>query len=159
MIATEKDSLGPVGLTKGRAEAALAGTTLADRYDILELLGVGGMGAVYRARDRELDDLVALKVIRRELAAMPAMVERFRHEVKLARRVTHVNVARTFELGTSNGLMYCTMELVEGESLSQRLEQRRKVPIAEAVSIVSAVCDGLATAHAANVIHRDIKPD
>jgi serine/threonine-protein kinase len=118
------------------------------------------MGAVYRARDRELDELVALKVIRRELAAMPAMVARFRHEVKLARRVTHVNVARTFEIGTTaDGLMYCTMELIDGESLSQRLEQRRKMPVGEAVSIVSAVCDGLATAHAAHVIHRDIKPD
>src|SRR5712671_1056984 len=91
---------------------------------------------------------------------MPAMVERFRHEVKLARRVTHVNVARTFELGTtSDGLMFCTMELVDGESLSHRLEQRRKLPVGEAVAIACAVCDGLATAHAAQVIHRDIKPD
>src|SRR5689334_1833562 len=99
------------------SEASLAGSTLAGRYDVLELLGAGGMGAVYRARDRELDEVVALKVIKRELAALPAMVDRFRHEVKLARRVTHVNVARTFELGTAGGVMFCTMELVEGEAL------------------------------------------
>ncbi|HSD86616.1 MAG TPA: serine/threonine-protein kinase, partial [Kofleriaceae bacterium] len=159
MSFTLKDSIGPAGLTKGRAEAALAGQTLANRYDVLELLGTGGMGAVYRARDRELDDIVALKVIRKELAAEPAMVERFRHEVKLARRVTHVNVARTFELGTVDGLMYCTMELVDGQALSARLQQRSKLQVGEAVAIACAVCDGLAAAHAANVIHRDIKPD
>src|SRR5688500_16396021 len=157
---TEHDTLAPSALTQGRVEATLAGQTLVGRYDVLELVGVGGMGAVYRARDRELDELVALKVIRRELAALPEMVARFRHEVKLARRVTHVNVARTFEIGTTaDGLMYCTMELIDGESLSQRLEQRRKIAVGEAVNIASAVCDGLATAHAAQVIHRDIKPD
>jgi serine/threonine-protein kinase len=156
---TQRDSLAPAGLTHGRAEAALAGDTLAGRFDILELVGVGGMGAVYRARDRELDEVVALKVIKRSLAAIPAVVERFRQEVKLARRVTHVNVARTYELGTSDGVMYCTMELIEGESLTKRLSQRGKLPVADAVSIVCALCDGLATAHAADVMHRDIKPD
>src|SRR5512143_1095267 len=99
----------------------LTGKTLANRYDLLALIGTGGMGAVYRARDRELDELVVLTVIRHDLAELPQMAERFRHEVKLARRVTHVNVARTFELGTIDGLMYCTMELVEGEALSARL--------------------------------------
>ena len=92
--------------------------TLGNRYDILELIGSGGMGAVDRARDRELDELVALKVIRSDLADDEAIIERFRREVKLARRVTHANVARTFELGHADGLMFCTMELVEGESLT-----------------------------------------
>src|SRR5690606_12792056 len=94
-----------------------------------------------------------------ELAAMPDMVERFRHEVKLARRVTHANVARTFGLGSADGLIFCSMELVEGEPLARRLQQRGTFPISEAVSIASALCDGLAAAHAAGVIHRDIKPD
>ena len=98
----------------------LTGKTLANRYDLLALIGTGGMGAVYRARDRELDEVVALKVIRHDLAALPAMAERFRHEVKLARRVTHVNVARTFELGSADGVMFCTMELIDGESLTTR---------------------------------------
>jgi serine/threonine-protein kinase len=137
----------------------LASGTLADRYDILELLGTGGMGEVYRARDRELDELVALKVIRADLADEPALVERFRHEVKLARRVTHANVARTFELGHADGVVFCTMELIEGESLARRLASRRVLPAAEAVAIASAVCEGLAAAHAAGVVHRDIKPD
>jgi serine/threonine-protein kinase len=155
---TYEDALGPAGLTKGREEATLAGETLANRYDVLELLGVGGMGAVYRARDRDLDELVALKVLKRSLADVPAMTERFRHEVKLARRVTHVNVARTFELGTADGLIFCTMELIEGESLAGRLE-RGAPPLPEAIAIACAVCDGLDAAHTAGVVHRDIKPD
>jgi serine/threonine-protein kinase len=137
----------------------LTGKTLANRYDLLALIGTGGMGSVYRARDRELDELVALKVIRADLAALPAMAERFRHEVKLARRVTHTSVARTFELGSADGVMFCTMELIEGESLTSRLAQRKRLPVNEAVAIASSMCDALEAAHAAGVIHRDIKPD
>jgi len=136
----------------------LVGQTIAGRYDLIELLGTGGMGEVYRARDRELDDLVALKVIRTDLANAPDLVARFRHEVKLARRVTHANIARTFEIGQADGLMYCTMQLIEGESLARRLARERKLAIAEAAAIACALCDGLIAAHAADVIHRDIKP-
>jgi serine/threonine-protein kinase len=132
---------------------------LSDRYDILELIGEGGMGAVYRARDRELDEIVALKMIRKELVDEPAIVERFRREVKLARRVTHANVARTFELGSADGQLFCTMELVDGESLTKRLARDRRIALSEAVAIACAMCDGLAAAHAVGVIHRDIKPD
>src|SRR2546430_17345069 len=79
--------------------AGQAPTKVAERYELLGLLGVGGMGSVYRARDLELDEVVALKMLRRELVAAPGMLERFRREVKLARRVTHKNVARTFDIG------------------------------------------------------------
>nr|HEX4315956.1 protein kinase [Kofleriaceae bacterium] len=136
----------------------LVGATLADRYDVLELLGAGGMGEVYRARDRELDEVVALKVIRPELTGDAALVERFRREVKLARRVTHNHVARTYELGRAGDLVYCTMELIDGESLTHRLA-RGALPVPEAVAIARAVCDGLAAAHAVGVVHRDVKPD
>ncbi len=139
--------------------AELAGSTLAGRYDVLDLLGAGGMGAVYRAHDRELDEIVALKVIRGDVAKERGMVEQFRHEVKLARRVTHVNIARTFVLGVEGDLMFCTMELVEGESLRARLLREGALHIAEAASIATALCEGLAVAHAAGVIHRDIKPE
>src|SRR5215207_9903141 len=115
------------------------------------------MGEVYRARDRELDELVALKVIRADRAD-PEMVERFRSEVKLARRVTHVNVARTFELGHADGVIFCTMELVEGETHAQRLTRQHRLSVTEAVGIACAVCDALNAAHTAKVIHRDIKP-
>src|SRR3569623_904943 len=148
------------GLAEGNeAMIDLTGKTLANRYDLLALIGTGGMGAVYRARDRELDELVALKVIRHDLAALPQMAERFRHEVKLARRVTHVNVARTFELGSADGVMFCTMELIDGESLTSRLGQRRRLPITEAAPIAIAMCEALEAAHAAGEINRDIKPD
>ena len=136
----------------------LVGQTLAGRYDLIELLGVGGMGEVYRARDRELDELIALKVIRTDLGDAPDIVERFRHEVKLARRVTHANVARMFELGQAEGLMFCTMQLVVGESLANRLARERRLEISEAVAIAGALCEALIAAHAADVIHRDIKP-
>src|SRR5215212_2860531 len=136
----------------------LVGQTVAGRYDLIELLGSGGMGQVYRARDRELDELVALKVIRAELATASDIAARFRHEVKLARRVTHENVARTFEIGQVDGVMFCTMQLVDGESLAHRLARERRLPAAEAVAIASALCEGLIAAHAADVIHRDIKP-
>jgi len=138
--------------------ADLTGRTLGDRYDVLALLGTGGMGAVYRARDRELDELVALKVIRADLAADQDVIERFRHEVKLARRVTHPNVARSYELGNVDGVLYCTMELIEGESLTRRIGGRA-LPLGEAVAIACALCDALAAAHAVEVIHRDVKPD
>jgi eukaryotic-like serine/threonine-protein kinase len=137
----------------------LVGRLLAERYDVLELLGTGGMGAVYRAHDRELDELVALKLIHPQLAASPRFVERFRREVKLARRVTHRNVARTFELVHAGAVMFCTMELVDGESLRGRLERGPSVGPRLAAWIASEVCAALAAAHAAGVVHRDIKPD
>ena len=135
----------------------LIGRTLGGRYDVLERVGSGGMGEVYRARDRELDELVALKVIRTDLDD-PDAIERFRNEIKLARRVTHHNVARMFELSWAEGVMFCTMEFVEGESLADRLVRERRLPAAQAVAIAGALCDGLAAAHAAGIIHRDIKP-
>ncbi len=90
---------------------------LAGRYEILGLLGVGGMGAVYRVRDRSLDELVALKMLRSEHGTTPTLVARFRDEVRLARKVTHRNVARTFDLGEHEGTSFLTMELLEGRSL------------------------------------------
>ena len=137
----------------------MVGRSLGGRYDVLELLGAGGMGAVYRVLDRELDEVVALKVIRSELADRPAVAEQFRTEVRLARRVTHRNVARTFELGRADDVLYCTMELVDGESVAAMLARRGRLPADEAVAIACAVCDGLAAAHEASVIHRDVKPD
>jgi tetratricopeptide (TPR) repeat protein len=141
-----------------RMETRLVGQTLAGRYDLIELLGTGGMGEVYRARDRELDELVALKLIRADLASAPDIVAKFRHEVKLARRVTHGNVARTFELGWADGLMFCTMQLIDGESLARRLARERRLEADEAVAIACELCEALIAAHAADVIHRDIKP-
>ena len=117
------------------------------------------MGSVYRARDRELDELVAVKVLRRELVAEPGMLDRFRREVKLARRVTHRNVARVFDIGEHAGEKFITMELVDGESLAARLARDGALQIGDAVAMGIAIGEGLAAAHAAGVVHRDLKPD
>ena len=136
----------------------LAGQTLVGRYEVLDLIGAGGMGEVYRARDRELDDIIALKVVRPELLAVPGVLERFRTEIKLARRVTHANVARAFDLVLADDLAFYTMEIVEGTALARRLESGRPLDPGEAAAIASGVCDALDAAHAAGVIHRDVKP-
>jgi len=137
----------------------LDGQTLAGRYEIIDLIGVGGMGEVYRARDRELDDVIALKLIRSDLFAQPEAHDRFRNEVKLARRVTHRNVARAFELVTTAESTFYTMELIEGVSLARRIRVRGRLAIPDALAIVVEVCDALAAAHAVGVIHRDVKPE
>ena len=132
---------------------------IASRYELLGLVGVGGMGSVYRARDTELDEVIALKVLRRELVDAPGMLERFRREVKLARRVTHKNVARTFDIGEHAGERFLTMEFIEGESLGRLLEREGTLGFTRAIEIVSAVCAGLEAAHTASVVHRGLKPD
>ena len=129
------------------------------RYRLHALLGTGGMGSVYRALDTELDELVALKVLRPELTSSPEMVERFRREVKLARRVTHPNVARTFDIGEHHGERFLTMELIEGESLSALLTREGAVSVEHALEVACAIADGLTAAHSAGVVHRDLKPD
>ncbi|MFO0757986.1 MAG: protein kinase [Byssovorax sp.] len=139
--------------------ASGAPALLGERYEILGLLGAGGMGNVYRARDRELDEVVALKVLRPELIGAPGALERFRREVKLARKITHPNVARVFDIGEHGGSKIFTMELVEGESLGAVLAREKKLPLARVVELASALCEGLAAAHAVGVIHRDLKPD
>jgi len=135
-----------------------AGAVLAGRYQIIRLLGEGGMGAVYRARDRELDREVALKVIRPELARNAQVLTRFKQELILARQVTHRNVIRIFDLGSDRGTRFITMEYIEGEDLSAIVARRGKLPPEEAAAIVRQVCLGLEVAHAEGVVHRDLKP-
>ena len=138
-------------------EPGLVGAIVAQRYELIELIGHGGMGDVYRALDRELDEEVALKIVKDALVNVPGVLERFRVEVKLARRVTHKNVARTYELGRADGLTFFTMELVAGESLTERL-RAGPLPAGVAVAIAVELCDALAAAHAVGVVHRDLKP-
>ena len=128
------------------------------RYRILGLVGSGGMGNVYRALDTELDEVVALKMLRHELSQRDDVVERFRREVKLARRVTHRNIARVYDIGESEGEKFLTMELIDGPSLAERLAERRALPLAEALELALVICQGLQAAHAAGVVHLDLKP-
>jgi len=131
---------------------------LARRYEILEVLGEGGMGAVYKAKDRELDRLVALKVIRPELASNPDILQRFKQEILLSSKVTHRNVVRIYDLGEAEGLKFITMEYVDGKDLRQKLKQEGKLGVNEAIDIIVQVFGGLAAAHREGIIHRDLKP-
>jgi len=136
----------------------IPGTLLARRYEILGLLGEGGMGAVYKAKDRELDRLVALKVIRPELASNPDILQRFKQEILLSSKVTHRNVVRIYDLGEAEGLKFITMEYVEGKDLRQKLRQEGKLGVGEAIDIMMQVFRGLSAAHREGIIHRDLKP-
>lgn len=145
--------------TAPRSSLALRpGKILGGRYEILQLLGEGGMGAVFKARDRELDRLVALKVIRPELLGDPEILRRFKQELILARQVTHKNVIRIFDLGEAESIKFITMEYIEGQALRTLQIQRGKFSPEEAVTIVQQVCRALDAAHAEGVIHRDLKP-
>src|SRR6266404_2116822 len=134
------------------------GTILGERYEIIRLLGQGGMGAVYQAHDRELERQVALKVIRGDMAADPEILRRFKQELILARQITHKNVIRIFDLGQADGFKFITMEYIEGRDLQNLLKERNKVEAGDAAKIIAQVCRALEVAHAEGVIHRDLKP-
>ena len=134
------------------------GTTLANRYEILSVLGTGGMGSVYKAKDLELDRLVALKVIRPELARNAAIVDRFKQELRLSHKVTHRNVVRLYDLSEDAGMRFVTMELVAGRDLRGILEERGKLPADEAVDVFQQICLALEAAHGVGILHRDLKP-
>jgi len=135
------------------------GQVLADRYEVLGTLGKGGMGVVYRARDRQLDEVVALKLLRAEaLASEPTLLERFKQEIKLARRITHRNVLRTHDFGEANGVPFISMEYLEGVTLKELVRNRGALPLGVALSFAKQMCHGLDAAHAQGVVHRDIKP-
>ncbi len=134
------------------------GSLLGNRYEIIGILGQGGMGAVYKARDRELDRTVAIKVIRPELAGDPEILQRFKQELILARKVTHRNVIRIFDLGEASGIKFITMEFIAGHDLKTVLAREGKLSPERAVEIMQQVCLALEAAHSEGVVHRDLKP-
>jgi HAMP domain-containing protein/predicted Ser/Thr protein kinase len=135
------------------------GTLFADRYEILGTLGKGGMGAVYRARDRQLDEVVAVKVLRAELLKEdPTLLDRFKQEVRLARKITHRNVLRTHDVGETQGTPYISMEYLDGVTLKDLIQNKGALPVGVGLRIAKQMCYGLEAAHREGVIHRDIKP-
>jgi len=131
---------------------------LGRRYEILQILGEGGMGAVYRARDREVNRIVALKVIRPELTGNSAILDRFKQELVLSHQVTHKNVVRIYDMGDADGIKFITMEYIEGQDLRSLIAQQKIFQPEDAVEIMRQVCRALEAAHAVGVIHRDLKP-
>ena len=140
------------------ADQLARGTLFAGRYEIIEELGAGGMGRVYRAEDTKVKEQVALKLIRPEIAADRKTIDRFRNELKIARRVRHKNVTGMYDLGEEKGIHYITMEYVPGEDLRSLIRRVGQLPIAKSISIAEQVCEGLAEAHDLGIVHRDLKP-
>jgi serine/threonine-protein kinase len=141
-------------------DGALApGSVFAGRYEIGEVLGRGGMGVVYRAYDRQLGEGVAIKVLRPELGSLDATVlERFKQELRLARRITHRNVVRTYDLGETGGTYYITMELVRGTTLASLIRDAGRLDVAATLTVGKQLCRALEVAHEEGIVHRDIKP-
>ena len=141
------------------AGSLAVGHRFAGRYDILELLGSGGMGVVYRAFDREVGEAVAIKALRPDLGAIDAtLLERFKQELRLARRITHRNVVRTYDLGEVDGTYYITMELVRGTTVATLIREAGRLDVPATLTIGKQVCRALEVAHDEGVIHRDVKP-
>ncbi len=134
------------------------GTTFAGRYQIIEELGRGGMGHVYKALDKEIDEKVALKLIRPEIAADEKTIKRFRKELKTARQISHKNICRMYDIGTKQGVRYITMEYVSGEDLKSSMNRMGQFTIGKAVFTAKQICEGLAEAHTLGIVHRDLKP-
>ena len=131
------------------------GTLFAGRYDIRGTLGRGGMGVVYLARDRQLDEEVALKVLRTDvLKDDPGLLDRFKQEIKLARRITHRNVLRTHDFDEANGVPYISMEYLEGVTLKDLVKQKGALPVPVGLRIAKQMCYGLEAAHATGVVQR-----
>jgi len=139
-------------------EELATGSTFADRYQIIEELGKGGMGRVYKVQDTEIREKVALKLLKPEIASDEKTIERFRNEIKLARKVGHKNVGRMYDLGRAEGSYFITMEFVEGQDLKGLIRQSGQLAVGTTINIAKQICEGLAEAHRLGVVHRDLKP-
>jgi len=134
------------------------GSTFAGRYQVIEELAKGGMGRVYKVFDKKIGEKVALKLLYPEIAADEKTIDRFRNELKFARKISHRNVCRMFDLSEEEGNQYITMEYVPGEDLKSTIRRIGRLPVAKSISIAKQVCEGLAEAHRLGVVHRDLKP-
>jgi class 3 adenylate cyclase len=160
---TEKEEIYEVVWTDPEAyremqEKMASSSPIPPRYEVLSQIGAGGMGILYKVRDRETSEIVALKVLKPEIASDPEVQENFKRELCLARKITHKNVCRIYDFSRSNGTACTSMELVEGESLSAKLSRSGALPLSEAMDIARQICAGLHEAHAQGIVHRDLKP-
>jgi len=140
-------------------EKLTRGVLFANRYEIIEELGIGGMGAVYRVYDTKTEEEIALKLIRPEIAADKKTIDRFRSELTTARRIAHRNVCKMYDLGEDKGNNFITMEYVSGGDLKKFIRRSEQLSVGKAISIAKQICDGLSEAHSLGIVHRDLKPN
>jgi formylglycine-generating enzyme required for sulfatase activity/class 3 adenylate cyclase len=144
---------------QAQAGPALDREPVSPRYEILDRVGAGGMGVVFKARDRETGELVALKVLKPEFADLATSLESLKNELRLARKITHKNVCRIYDLSHADGGTFISMEFVEGESLRSVLNRFNALSSRQGIKFAQQICDGLREAHAQGIVHRDIKPE
>src|SRR3954469_14530616 len=137
---------------------AQPGDVIADRYELEELCGSGGMSTVFRARDRQLDRRVAIKILHQRYLEDPEYVERFRREARAVARLSHPNIVTVIDRGEDDGRQYIVFEHVDGENLKELVQRSGRLPVRDAVELALAVADGLAFAHTHGLVHRDVKP-
>lgn len=157
--ATQMADVAPRAAGDSASTRLALGMRFAGRYEILAILGAGGMGMVYKARDADLSDVVALKMLRPGMVVDAEQLDRLKIELKLARKITHPNVLRTYDFGDFQGVPYISMEYVRGVTLRYLLQQAGRLPFSAALRIARQLCMGLDAAHQMGVIHRDIKPE
>ena len=139
-------------------EELTTGSTFVGRYQIIEELGKGGMGRVYRVLDKQLNEEIAIKLIKPDIGSDKKTIERFRNELKIARKIVQKNIGRMFDLNEDKGTYYITMEYVSGQDLKGLIRQSGQLAIGTTISIAKQICDGLVEAHKLGVVHRDLKP-
>jgi len=156
--AEEKSTWSHTKIVKIDIHELITGSSFAGRYQIIEELGQGGMGRVLRVLDRKVNEEIAIKLLKPEIASEKRVLERFSNELKNARRISHRNICRMYELLEDSGVHYITMEYVRGEDLKSFIRRSRKIAPGTAIIIARQVCEGLEEAHRLGIIHRDLKP-
>ncbi|MGD2246152.1 MAG: protein kinase [Candidatus Aminicenantes bacterium] len=149
----------PTGTRETPVDDIIRGETFAARYEVIEKLGEGGMGTIYRVEDKKIKEEVALKIIRPEIAADRRTIERFSNELKIARKIVHKNVGRMYDLNEEEGTHFITMEYVPGKDLKSLIRMTKQMSVGTTVHIAEQICEGLAEAHRMGSMHRDLKPN
>ncbi len=158
LLSPEEISASPTKTLETPITGLTRSSTFAQRYEVVEELDKGGMGKIYRVFDNKIEQEIALKLLRPEIAADSDTIARFKNELKFARNIAHRNVCRMFDLGVEGSAYYITMEYIPGESLKSTVRRMERLTVNKAISIAKQVCEGLSEAHRLGVVHRDLKP-
>ncbi len=158
LLSPEEISASPTKTLETPISGLTRTSTFAQRYEVIEELDKGGMGKIYRVFDNKIEQEIALKLLRPEIAADSDTITRFKNELKLARNIAHRNVCRMFDLGVEGNAYYITMEYIPGENLKSSIRRMERLTVKKSISIAKQVCEGLSEAHRLGVVHRDLKP-